>query len=221
MAGSAIFTVGLLSLCAHFASALSRERILLWFGLFAAPYGLALILRSILIPEWDARVDVVGVIVGRLMGLASSIPALLLFREFYGKGWRLSSKWLIWAYAFAEVVVLFFMTTHERARAIPSPGITLVILVPLVLLVDRLAGYHPPPIKGRPVIFWGLSIFFLTFSYDRLSHLWMGGARAVSEPFGFLILTIYLTRNERRKSVLGGERILRDRKSTRLNSSHT
>jgi hypothetical protein len=101
MAGSAIFTVGLLTLCAHFASALSRERILLWFGLFAAPYGLALILRSVLIAEWDARVDQVVVIVGRLIGLASSIPALLLFRQFYGKGWRLSSKWLIWAYAFA------------------------------------------------------------------------------------------------------------------------
>jgi hypothetical protein len=57
IAGSAIFTVGLLTLCAHFASALSRERILLWFGLFAAPYGLAVILRSILLPEWDARVD--------------------------------------------------------------------------------------------------------------------------------------------------------------------
>jgi hypothetical protein len=52
MSGSAIFTVGLLSLCAHFASALSRERILLWFGLFAAPYGLALIIRSVLVPEW-------------------------------------------------------------------------------------------------------------------------------------------------------------------------
>jgi hypothetical protein len=96
MAGSAIFTVGLLTLCVQFASALSRERILLWFGLFAAPYGLALILRSILLPEWDARVDLVVVIVGRLIGLASSIPALLLFREFYGKGWRLSEQRAAW-----------------------------------------------------------------------------------------------------------------------------
>src|SRR5260370_37946266 len=99
---------------------------------------------------------------------------------------------MIWGYGFGAIAVLFFMATHERARAIPSPGITLVILVPLVLLVDRLAGYHPPPIKGRPGIFWGLSIFFLTFSYDRLSHLWMGCARAVSEPFRFPILTICL-----------------------------
>src|SRR5260370_39841435 len=99
---------------------------------------------------------------------------------------------MIWGYGFGAIAVLFFMAPHERARVIPSPGITLVILVPLVVLVDRLAGYHSPPIKGRPVIFWGLSIFFLTFSYDRLSQLWMGGARAVSEPFGFLILTICL-----------------------------
>jgi hypothetical protein len=36
IAGTSIFTVGVLSLCAHFGSALSREKILLWVGLFAA-----------------------------------------------------------------------------------------------------------------------------------------------------------------------------------------
>ncbi|MFY9937654.1 MAG: hypothetical protein WAK33_12305 [Silvibacterium sp.] len=51
MTGSSIFTVGVLALCAHFSSAVLRERILLWFGLFAAPYGLALICRCILIPQ--------------------------------------------------------------------------------------------------------------------------------------------------------------------------
>src|ERR1700761_1452194 len=39
---SSIFTFRILSLCAHFSSAVLRERSLLWFGLCAAPYGLAL-----------------------------------------------------------------------------------------------------------------------------------------------------------------------------------
>lgn len=191
MAGSAIFTVGVLSLCAHFASALSRERVLLWFGLFAAPYGLALIIRSLLIPEWGDRIDLAVVIIGRIIGFSASIPALLLFREFYGKGWRLSSKWVIWAYAITMMAVLLFIAMHGHSRVIPSPGMALVILVPLMLMVDRLAGYHPPPIKGRPVMFVGLAVFFLTYSYDRLSHSWTRG-RAISEPFGFFALTICL-----------------------------
>jgi sigma-B regulation protein RsbU (phosphoserine phosphatase) len=192
MAGTAIFTVGVLSLCAHFASALSRERILLWFGLFAAPYGLALICRSIFLPELDGRAELFIVIIGKLVGLGASIPALLLFQEFYGTGWRLSSKWLIWTYALALASVLWLMAIHERPRSIPSPGITLVILVPLVLLVNRIAGYRPPPIKGRLAIFAGLLAFFLTFSYDHLAHWRDGNVRATTEPFGFIVLMVCL-----------------------------
>jgi phosphoserine phosphatase RsbU/P len=188
MTGSSIFTVGVLSLCAHFSSAVLRERILLWFGLFAAPYGLALVCGSILIPQWDGSAELILVIVGRAIGLAASIPALLLFQEFYGQGWRLSSKWLLWIYTFLLLSVFFLMVTHERARTIPSPGIALVILVPLALLIDRLAGYRSPPIKGRLVIFSGLLIFFLTFSFDRLSALRLTGRRLSTEPFGFLVL---------------------------------
>jgi sigma-B regulation protein RsbU (phosphoserine phosphatase) len=192
IAGTSIFTVGVLSLCAHFGSALSREKILLWFGLFAAPYGLALICRSIFLPESDGRTELLIVIVGKLVGLAATIPALLLFQEFYGTGWRLSSKWLVWVYASAVAGVLCLMAIHEHPRSIPSPGITLVILVPLVLLVNRIAGYHPPPIDGRLAIFTGLLAFFLTFSYDHLAHWRSGNVRATTEPFGFIVLMFCL-----------------------------
>jgi sigma-B regulation protein RsbU (phosphoserine phosphatase) len=121
----------------------------------------------------------------------ASIPALLLFQEFYGTGWRLSSKWLIWTYALALAGVLCLMAIHERPRSIPSPGITLVILVPLVLLVNHIAGYHPPPIKGRLAIFTGLLAFFVAFSYDHLAH-WRGNVRATTEPLGFIVLMLCL-----------------------------
>jgi sigma-B regulation protein RsbU (phosphoserine phosphatase) len=187
MTGSSIFTVGVLALCAHFSSAVLRERILLWFGLFAAPYGLALICRCILIPQWDGSAEQIIIDLGRVTYLGTSIPALLLFREFYGPGWRLSSKWLLWIYAGVLLGLFFLMVTHERRRTIPSPGFALVILVPLELLIDRLAGYRPPPIKGRLVIFSGLLVFFLTFSYDRFSTL-STGEHIPTEPFGFLVL---------------------------------
>ena len=192
MTGSSIFTVGVLSLCAHFSSAVLRERILLWFGLFAAPYGLALVFRSILIPQWDGNAEHVIIVLGRVTYLATSIPALLLFQEFYGQGWRLSSKWLLWIYAVALLGLFFLMIPYEHRRTIPSPGFALVILVPLELLIDRLAGYRPPPIKGRLVIFSGLFVFFLTYSYDRFSTLRITGERVPTEPFGFLALMVCL-----------------------------
>lgn len=188
MAGSSIFTVGVLSLCAHFSSAVLRERILLWFGLFAAPYGLALVLRGIFVPQWHGSAELIFVDLGRVTYLATSIPALLLFQEFYGQGWRLSSKWLLWTYAAALLGLFFLMIAHEHRRTIPSPGFALVILVPLALLIDRLAGYRPPPMKGRFVIFSGLLVFFLTFSYDRFSTLRAAGLHLSAEPFGFLVL---------------------------------
>jgi phosphoserine phosphatase RsbU/P len=151
MTGSSIFTVGVLSLCAHFSSAVLRERILLWFGLFAAPYGLALVCRCVLIPQWGGSAEQIIIDLGRVTYLATSIPALLLFQEFYGPGWRLSSKWLLWIYAVALLGVFFLMVTYEHRRTIPSPGFALVILVPLELLIDRLAGYW----SARQILYQG------------------------------------------------------------------
>jgi hypothetical protein len=58
----------------------------LWFGLFAAPYGLVLVLRSITIPQWKGQIELDMVIFGKLIGFAATVPALLLFQEFYGRG---------------------------------------------------------------------------------------------------------------------------------------
>jgi phosphoserine phosphatase RsbU/P len=157
-------------------------------GLFAAPYGLALVCRSILIPQWNGSAEQIIVDLGPLTYLATSIPALLLFQEFYGQGWRLSSKWLLWIYAVALLGLFFVMITHEHRRSISSPGFALVILVPLALLIDGLAGYRSPAIKGRLVIFSGLLVFFLTFSYDCFSTLRITGGHLSAEPFGFLFL---------------------------------
>jgi sigma-B regulation protein RsbU (phosphoserine phosphatase) len=192
MVATVIVTVGVLSICAHFASRLKRERILLWFGLFAAPYGCALLLRSILLPDWNARAELWLVVIGKLVGFAALVPALLLFREFYGRGWHLSSRWILSTYAAAVIVVLLLMALHEDAGTIPSPGITLVLVVPVVLVFDRFAGYRPPPIPGQTLMFSGLLIFFLAFTYDHLVNFGLGVVRFRAEPYGFFILIAFL-----------------------------
>lgn len=190
-AGSAILTIGILSLCAHFTSALSRERILLWFGLFASPYGLALLCRSVAQTEWDGRAQVSVFLFGRLVGLFSSIPAILLFKEFYGAGWRLATKWLVWIYALSLVSVFVLITLHDPLQRIPSPGITLIILLPLEILLGWIVGYEPPTIKHRFIMFAGLMVFFLAFTYDHITHL-ETPTGVTTEPLGFLALTVSL-----------------------------
>ena len=96
------------------------------------------------------------------------------------------------------------MSTEERFR---RPDSLLVILFPLALLIDRLAGYRPPPIKGRLVTFTGLLVFFLTFSYDRFSTLRITGGHLSAEPFGFLFLMAclgYIVSNEWLRTRLSG-----------------
>jgi sigma-B regulation protein RsbU (phosphoserine phosphatase) len=192
IAGTAITTIGGLSLLAHFTTTLSRMRILLWFGMFATPYGLALICRGILFAPSDSETEWLIVVFGKLVGLLSSIPALLLFREFYGRGWWLSSKWFILLYGIGVGAVLLLMAIHDRPRSIPSPGIALVILVPLVLVMNHFAGYRSPPVKNRSLIFAGLLLFFATFSFDHLAHWSIGDERAMTEPLGFVGLTLCL-----------------------------
>jgi sigma-B regulation protein RsbU (phosphoserine phosphatase) len=188
IAGSAIFTIGILSLCMHFGTRISRDRVLLWFGLFASPYGLALVCRSVIGLASGDHTQVLITVVARSMGLLAGIPALLLFRQFYGTGRRISTTWLIWIYALSVGTALCLIPSHTHS--LPSPGIALVILVPFELLVDRFTGYKPPFVKGRLAIFMGLALFFITFSYDHLSH-WDHGA-AHTEPVGFLVLTLCL-----------------------------
>lgn len=200
--GTAIFAVGVLSVCAHFASTLKRERILLWFGLFAAPYGFVLVLRSILLPDRDQQAELWLVVFGKLIGFAAGIPALLLFREFYGSGWRLSSRWILWAYGASITIVLLMMAVHEEAITIPSPGIALVLVVPVALLFDRFAGYRPPAIPGQRSMFAGLLLFFLSFSYDHLVNFKLAVFRSRVEPFGFLILVACVGRVVARRVAL-------------------
>ena len=192
IAGSAILTIGVLALWAHFTSALSHERILLWFGLFASPYGTSLLCRSASSIAWDVDAQPMTLVVARLMGLLSIIPAIMLFEEFYGVGWRRASKWLTGLYVLSMIGVFVLMAFHNVHQTVPSPGIALVALIPVEIILGWATGYKPPLVKHRVVVFLGLFVFFLTFAYDHLGHLSSHHLNAPTEPFGFLGLTLCL-----------------------------
>jgi sigma-B regulation protein RsbU (phosphoserine phosphatase) len=84
------------------------------------------------------------------------------------------------------------MVLHGRPELIPSPGTALVIVVPVVLILGRVAGYRSPPLPNQRVLFAGLLVFFLAFSSDHLLNARGGVWRPRLEPYSFLILVFCL-----------------------------
>ena len=192
IAGTVIATLGSGAIAAHAFLRNSGQRVLLWFGLFAAPYGVILILRSPVFQLGFGAPAAFARFAERLAAFWTIIPALLLFKEFYGEGWRSSIRWLIGSYIAFAVVAFTLMVVQDRPELIPSPGTGLVILVPAVLILGRFAGYRSPPFPNQRVLFGGLLLFFLAFSRDHLLNARGGVWRPGLEPYGFLFLTLCL-----------------------------
>jgi phosphoserine phosphatase RsbU/P len=182
-----------------------REKFLLWFGLFSILYGLVLVVRNSVFRLGFGQPQHIGLDVERLIALSTIVPGLLLFEEFYGRGWRSSLRWLIWSYCVLAVAVMSGIVRRSPLEWILFPGSALVIMVPLVLAMGYFTGYQPPPVSNRRVLFAGLLAFFCTFSIDRMLQTELGHWRVGVEPYGFLGLVVCL-------SYVTAQRVLADDK---------
>jgi sigma-B regulation protein RsbU (phosphoserine phosphatase) len=190
--GVVVATLGAAAVTVYVFRRRTHERFLLWFGLFSILYGIVLVVRNSAFRLGFGRPGDIEISVERLISLSTSVPGLLLFEEFYGRGWRSSIRWLIGIYCAVAAVAITGVVYQSPREAIPSPGIVLAILVPLVLALGRLAGYRPPSLPNSRVLFAGLLAFFCAFSFDRLLHPELGNWHPGVEPYGFLILIICL-----------------------------
>lgn len=191
--GTVIATLGSCAIVAHALRRKPCERVLFWFGLFAAPYGVILMLRSPVFQLSFGQPETFARFAERLVAFWTIIPALLLFREFYGKGWRSSIQWLIGGYILFAAATFLMMVRECRPELIPSPGTGLVILVPAVLISGRIEGYRSPLLPHQNILFGGLLVFFLAFSCDHLLNARRGMWHPGLEPYGFLILVFCLS----------------------------
>ena len=190
--GSAIMASGLAAAAAYAVARKSRERILLWFGLFAAPYGLELITRNPAFrlafgppPQWWLLAE-------SLIEFGTILPLLLFLEDLYGKGWRSSFSWLTRAYAVFAVIGFAASVYTDRPALIPAPGLGLIVLLPAVLLLGRVVGYRPPDFPGRAILFAGLALYFLTFVHGRLLNATASVWQPVYQPYGFFFLVCSL-----------------------------
>lgn len=191
-AGIVICLIGGVALAGYALRLRSKERDLLWIGLFAVLYGADLVLHNPLFQLSFGIMREGAELTPRILSACSIVPALLLFEEFYGRGWRSLLHWMILGYGLAAACVYGYMIASHRPDMMPSAGLVLVICVPAVLVIGRISGYRPPPLEHASVLFAGLICFFLAFSADRLSNVAAGQWRPGLEPFGFIVLVLCL-----------------------------
>jgi sigma-B regulation protein RsbU (phosphoserine phosphatase) len=168
MLGSVIAAIGLGALGVHVFRRRYRERFLLWFGLFACPYGLRLLSNTSTFRLAFGEPQRPWLFIAVFVDLAMIIPALLLFEDFYGKGWRSSVRTLIWLYTAFATTAFASMLVANRPNLFPAAGIGTVFLLPLIVLVGRITGYRRRRIEGQRLLSFGLLILFLTFATRSL-----------------------------------------------------
>jgi len=186
--GSIIAVIGFAAVVVKLSRWQSTERGLLWFGLFAGPYGLRLLTNTVQFQTAFGEWQPVRPFVSRFVELATIVPAMLLFEEFYGKGWRSSVRWLIWAYAVFATITFALILIQRRPDLVPTAGMGTVLLLPTVLLLGRLVGYKPPHVPDQGVLSLGLLALFLTFAHDRIASTRLFNWHANTEPYGLSIL---------------------------------
>jgi sigma-B regulation protein RsbU (phosphoserine phosphatase) len=187
-----IATLGVAAVTLYTFRRRDRERFLLWFGLFSILYAVVLIVRNSAFQLGFGQSQAIGLAVDHLISLSTVVPGLLLFEDFYGRGWRDSVRWLIGIYCALAVFAAIGIAHHHYPTLILPPGTVLVISVPIVLTVGYLAGYKPPPLPHRRLLFAGMILFFCAFATDRLLHRQVGNWHNGVEPYGFLALVICL-----------------------------
>jgi sigma-B regulation protein RsbU (phosphoserine phosphatase) len=187
-----IATLGIAAVTLYVFRRRDGERFLLWFGLFSILYATVLIVRNSAFRLGFGQPHAIGLAIEHVVSLVTVVPGLLLFEDFYGRGWRASVRWLIAFYCGVAATAATGNVHHHPLRPMLPPGTVLVIMVPVILAVGYFAGYKPPPLPHRPVLFAGMIAFFCAFSTDRVLHRQVGNWHTGMEPYGFLALIICL-----------------------------
>jgi sigma-B regulation protein RsbU (phosphoserine phosphatase) len=185
-------TLGVAAVMLYVSRRRDRERFLLWFGLFSILYAAVLILRNTALRMGFGQPQAIGLAIDHLISLSTAVPGLLLFEDFYGRGWRASLRWLIGIYCALAAFAALSIRHDHHSRLVLPPGTVLVISVPVILIMGYIAGYKPPLLPHRRILFAGMILFFCAFSTDRLLHTQIGNWHAGVEPYGFLALVTCL-----------------------------
>jgi len=181
-----VLFVGLAALAVHFLRLKSKDRTLLWFGVFVGLYGLRAISRH-RIPQ--ALFDVPDDFWRYVQSVINDVivtPALLFFEDVYGEGWKSGLRWLLWAQAVWGVAAIAVDLIRHNPGAAPDPSNLLLVTFPVLVVIGLVRGYRPPRTAWAAIIFIGGAAFLLAVIVDRLRDAGLTPWQLRVEPFGFL-----------------------------------
>jgi len=181
-----VLFVGLSALAVHVLRLKSKDRTLLWFGLFIFLYGLrSLCYHTIFRALFDAPAGFWRYLVS-ITSNVIVIPALLFFECIYGRGWKSSLQWLMLAQAVWAVAAIAADIVRHNPGGTPDPSNLQLVTLPVLLIIGHVRGYRPPRSSWAAIMFAGVFIFLVSVMVDHLHDAGLTPGQLRTEPFGFL-----------------------------------
>jgi sigma-B regulation protein RsbU (phosphoserine phosphatase) len=181
-----ICAAGATAIAGHFLRRDRRQHLLLWFGLFAAIYGVRMFFKQPLAPCLGVS-DSTGLWFEVVLNYVILIPSLLFAEELYGTGWRSSFRWLLAGVSVYGVAGTILDVIRQDPRAAPDPSLGLLACIVIVIVIGARAGYRPPPFPEWRVLVTAIVVFLVfVVNEHAVGAGWVPWSLSV-EPIGFLI----------------------------------
>jgi len=199
-----IWMVGLAALVLAVSRRRSKDRILLWFGLFALMYGVRELAKDRLIYAAFGEPVRLRLNLVAWLDFTIAVPIMLFAEEIFGKGWRSSMRWAVWIAAFYAVIGILLGQFTGNLYFVPEPGVALIWCLWLgVILLAIVKKYRPPSIADAPLFVIGSAVF-LAFVLDQ--HL--APARYHAESLGLFIFICCLGTIAVRRTLRNEQKLL-------------
>jgi phosphoserine phosphatase RsbU/P len=181
-----ICTAAAAAIAGHLFSRHAGTRLLLWFGIVCAIYGVRMFFKQTLAGALHVP-TLAAAWVENGLDYFILIPSFLFIEDLYGLGWRRSLRWMtigISAYAVAGLLV---DAATGDPRRFPDPSIIVLLLFAVVVAVGAWNGYRPPRFAEWRVLLAGFGVFMLFVINEHAVSARVVPWRSSAEPVGFLV----------------------------------
>jgi sigma-B regulation protein RsbU (phosphoserine phosphatase) len=181
-----ILTAGLGAIAGYVIRSNRRERLLLWFGLFGAIYGVRMFFKQPLVAALE--IPRTSAAWGEsTLNYLILIPAFLFAQELYGPGWRGTFRWILAGISVYAVVAIVGNVMTGNPYAVPDPSNAFLAAVAIAILSGVRGGYKPPPFPEWRVLVAGIVVFLLFVVNSHAVGASLVPWRFNAEPLGFLV----------------------------------
>ena len=209
--GVILIVIGIASIVVSRMRRSANAAALLWFGVFAALYGLRLVVDGDVLLLLGASTQGIGY-AEAWISYVISIPGWTLARKLIGDGWKSSLRWQVWLFAIFAPIGIISDIVRRDPGSLDGVNNMLVVLGGANILVNLFMGRVRMTRELRVVV--GGALIFLAFALaNNLAALGLLPIRDFDETPGFIVCVATLNyaavrmflRGERERVALEGE----------------